>query len=379
MTARIIELVIVILGLAFTWVLFYRLPILPGNKNRLAQRTDPSSSGFSLSVIIPARNEEQTLPMLLADLQRQTVAAAEIICVDDASDDATAQIARAYGARLISLHDKPAGWIGKSWACQNGADAATGDVLLFLDADVRLGQNALSRLIQTYEVAGCTISVQPFHRTKKAYEQFSLIFNLVQLAANGMALPKPLNVGLYGPVILITRADYLKAGGHEQAKSVVTEDIALGALMRKASVPFQLFIGDPELSFRMYGNGFRSLLQGWVKNQATGAAKTPFPLFLMVFFWITSMASVPLQLAKHSSSGLTFWLVLYILLYLIWVLRLHTLTRKVGYFQRWAVILFPIPVLVYLGVFVVSMVKKIFRLKVIWKGRAIDVEEKRCG
>ena len=86
-----------------------------------------------------------------------------------------------------------------------------------------------------------------------------------------------------------------------------------------------------------------------------------------------------LQLAKHSSSGLTFWLVLYILLYLIWVLRLHTLTRKVGYFQRWAVILFPIPVLVYLGVFVVSMVKKIFRLKVIWKGRAIDVEEKRCG
>lgn len=379
MTARIIELVIVILGLAITWVLFYHLSILPDNKNRLAQRTDPSSPGTSVSVIIPARNEEQSLPLLLEDLQNQTVPADEIICVDDASDDATAQIARAYGARLISLQDKPAGWIGKSWACQNGADAAKSDILLFLDADVRLGQHALSRLIQAYAASGSTISVQPYHRTEKVYEQFSMIFNLVQLAANGMALPKPLDVGLYGPVILIPRADYLKAGGHEQAKSAVAEDIALGYQLRKAHLPYQLFIGDPELSFRMYSNGFRSLLQGWVKNQATGAAQTLFLLFLMVFFWITSMASVPLQLAKHIGSGLVFWLVLYIFLYLAWVLRLRSLTKKVGYFHRWAVILFPIPVLVYLGVFAVSMVKKIFRLKVIWKGRAIDVEEKRCG
>jgi len=56
-----------------------------------------------------------------------------------------------------------------------------------------------------------------------------MIFNLVQIAANGTALPKPRNIGLYGPVILISRQDYEKAGGHRRVKSSVVDDMALGS------------------------------------------------------------------------------------------------------------------------------------------------------
>lgn len=332
----------------------------------------------SVSIIIPARNEEKNLALLLKDLSTQILPAHEIICVDDASEDATARIALSFGVKLISLHDKPAGWTGKSWACQNGADAAKGDLLLFLDADVRLGKDGIRRLVQACVESGCTISVQPYHKTNKMYEQFSMMFNLVQIAANGTALPKPHNLGLYGPVILISQSDYRKAGGHESAKGSVIEDMTLGLQLKKMSLPYRLFIGDADISFRMYGDGFHSLLQGWVKNLATGASKMPLPLFLMVFFWITSLASVPLQLAKFAFSANTPWLIVYSLFYIIWVLILVTLVKRVGHFRRWVLAFYPILVLFFLSVFVVSMIKKIFGLKVTWKGRSIRVGKKQC-
>jgi 4,4'-diaponeurosporenoate glycosyltransferase len=247
-------------------VLFYHLPLLPGVRNK-------PENFPSISVIIPARNEEKSLLLLLKDLNAQSVPAFEIICVDDASEDATAQTALCFGVRLLSVHDKPKGWTGKSWACQKGAKAAKGDVLLFLDADVRLGKDGLRRLVQAYSDCGCIVSVQPYHQTEKSYEQFSLMFNLVQIAANGSALPKPVNIGLCGPVMLISQADYALAGGHKVARNSVIEDLALGMELKKAGIPYQLFMGDADISYRMYCGGLGSLLQGWVKNLASGGSQ----------------------------------------------------------------------------------------------------------
>ncbi len=360
----LIEFAIVLTGLALTAVLFHRMPTLPWPDDELAD-------GPTVSVIIPARNEEHNLPLLLADLQVQTFPAWEIICVDDDSDDATGRIPLDYGAKLITLKSKPDGWVGKSWACKNAADAATGDLLLFLDADVRLGPEGLHSLVSAYGRQGCTVSVQPFHKTEKLYEQFSMMFNLVQIAANGAALPRPCNIGLYGPVILISRHDYEKVGGHESVKDHVVEDMALGSQLRKAGLQYCLHTGNREVSFRMYANGLRSLLQGWVKNMATGAAITPASVFLMVFLWIASLVSVPLQLIKFTILMNGAWLAIYILLYVVWAVLLAALARRIGLFQVWNFVLYPLLMLVFLGVLAVSAIKKIFGLNVTWKGRSV--------
>ena len=368
MTLIIIEFVIVLVGLAVTAVLFYRIPTLPAVNQNLSDYP-------TISVIIPARNEEHNLPLLLADLGAQTLPNLEIICVDDASDDLTGQIALENGAKLITLRSKPEGWTGKSWACQNGADAATGELLLFLDADVRLGPDGISKLLSAYLQRGCTVSVQPYHRTEKIYEQLSMMFNLVQIAANATALPKPRNIGLYGPVILISRQDYENVGGHKSVKTSVVDDMALGSQLKKAGLKFSLYIGNSEVSFRMYADGLRSLLQGWVKNMATGAAKTPGSVFIMVFLWIASLISVPLHIVTFSIAINWLWLAIYSVLYIVWVGLLAMLTRRIGKFHVWAVILYPTLMLVTLGVIIVSALKKIFGLKVKWKGRSIRTEE----
>jgi 4,4'-diaponeurosporenoate glycosyltransferase len=370
MTLNIIELIIVFIGLAVTPILFYRFPRITTAKS--------DNCLPKLSVIIPARNEEKSLPLLLEDLRGQSCKPFEIICVDDESSDATAQIAESYDARVILLKSKPDGWVGKTWACQNGANAAEGELLLFLDADVRLGEDGIQRLLQSYSDQNCTISVQPYHCTETWYEQSSLLFNLLQIAANGTALPKPFDIGLYGPIFLISIDEYKRIGGHESVQDSIVEDMALGQRLKEAGIPYRLFVGDPNISFRMYNGGIRSLFQGWIKNIATCAMKTPPALFWMVFFWITSMTSVSIHVVIFAASDNMPWLILYSALYVVWLTILHILSKKIGRFRLLSIVFYPVLILVLFVILSVSLFKKIFGLKVIWKGRSVGEEEKAC-
>lgn len=363
MTVLWIELFLALTGFFMTFVLFCRFPKLPPEAN--------VSSVPRVSVVIPARNEAGNLPRLLAALKNQTVFPFEILVVDDASQDQTAEIARGFGVQVITPPQKPEGWVGKCWACQFGAEHASGELLLFLDADVDLAPDGLSRLIAAYEKNQTALSVQPYHLPKKAYEQLSLFFNLIQVAANGSALKTPVSLGLYGPVILIPRAQYAVIGGHAHIRGNILEDMAFGELLRQTKIPYRLFIGDSGLSFRMYPEGFKSLLQGWTKNLAAGAAKTPFPLSLAVFLWIMSAISVPLHLIIFALTGLAFGVYAYGVLYVCWVAALLFTARRVGRFSPLSILLFPVPTAVFLAVFVVSLLKRLFGWNVIWKGRAI--------
>lgn len=352
------------IGILLTKILFYKLPVLSKIK-------EDHFHYPSVSVIIPARNEENNLSLLLKDLNKQTVRVDEIICIDDDSSDSTADVAKKYGARVIRLKDKPEGWIGKSWACQNGADAAVGELLLFLDADVRLGKDGIRSILHRYQEEGCTISIQPYHKTQKTYEQFSLFFNLIQIAGNGIALPKPLKLGLYGPIILISRQDYIEIGQHKSVKSSIVDDISLGKQLKSKGLRYKVFIGNQDVYFRMYGNGCKDLLQGWTKNVTTGASQIPIVLFFMVFLWITSICSTPLQLMVSVVSVCWKWIALYSTVYVIWVGILAILGKRIGHFKAWAFMIFPICICFFIMVFAISAFKKIFGIKVTWKGRDV--------
>jgi glycosyltransferase involved in cell wall biosynthesis len=129
---------IIYLGFFIGLILFFHFP-------KLEQTSGIDKNGdINLSVIIPARNEESTLPHILNDLEMQTRKPNEIICVNDNSEDTTLDIIKNHNVKWVNLDSLHVGWKGKTWACQNGAKAANGDVLLFIDADVRLSKYAIS-------------------------------------------------------------------------------------------------------------------------------------------------------------------------------------------------------------------------------------------
>ena len=357
------DLIVILLGYCAFALLFWRIPHLPRGGEAPSRK---------ISVIIPARNEEKTLPLLLQDLKEQDYAPHEIIVVDDDSEDDTAAVAHAFGVNVVSLRGKPSGWVGKSWACQSGAEAASGESILFLDADVRLSPDGLRRIAAAHEACGA-VSVQPFHATQRWYEQGALVFNLVQIAANGSALPRQIDLGLFGPVIALSREDYFAIGGHSRVKSAVVEDMALAEQLRCANIPFRIFVGDRGVSFRMYPAGFLLLWQGFSKNLATGAAKTPAWLFLLVALMIASMTSVALNLVESLLLGMPlFWL--YGACYVLWIVLLFFISARLGRFHPLSVLLYPLPLSVFFAVFLHSAAIRLFHGKVKWKGRALELE-----
>ena len=116
-------------------VLLARLARGRTRREPLGAGESPTRAG-TISVVVPARDEEARLAPCLVGL-RADPDVHELIVVDDCSADATADIARAGGATVLEGAPLPAGWCGKVWALEQGLQACTGDVVMFLDADAR--------------------------------------------------------------------------------------------------------------------------------------------------------------------------------------------------------------------------------------------------
>ena len=341
------------------------MPILPAC---------PSVQQRTVSVLIPARNEAATLPHLLTCLSRQTLKPLEVIVVDDDSSDGTAAIARqaadSLPIELIQPPPLPEGWCGKTWALHQGVKASHGDVLVFLDADTEPAPHFLERVVAQHEQRGGLLSVQPYHRTEKLYEQLSLLFNLVGL----MAVPLGPSCGVaFGPVMVTSRIDYDRAGGHAAVAGKVVEDWFLAHCYEQAGLPVSAWLGDDAIAFRMYPGGLAEMVSGFDKNFATAAGEVSWPWMLAVLLWLSSLFwaawCLPAALLGWPLVG-SHALGPNALIYGAFLIQLLMLSRRVGRFN-WIILIFPIPVLFFIGVFVLAIFN-LERGQVEWKGRRLN-------
>ncbi|MEB3332434.1 MAG: glycosyltransferase family 2 protein [Synechococcaceae cyanobacterium] len=362
------------------WALALRLPpvppvlpqpLPPAETPRLSEAAQLSKAAQTLSVLIPARNEAATLPHLLAALARQSLQPGEVIVVDDHSSDDTAAIAcRAADGlplRVLQPPPLPEGWCGKTWALHHGVLASRGALLLFLDADTEPAPAFLERLLACHARLGGLVSVQPYHRTERPYEQLSLLFNLVGL----MAVPLGPGCGVaFGPAMLSSRADYERSGGHAAVAGRVVEDWFLAHRYEQAGLPVSAWIGADLLASRMYPGGLRDLVDGFDKNFATAAAEVRWPWMLAVLLWLSGLfwaawclpaALLGWPLVGSAAIGPN------AVIYGAFALQLLLLSRRVGRF-RWISLVFPVPVLFFLAVFVLAILN-LERGHVEWKGR----------
>lgn len=364
----VFSLSLIIIGFLSSFYLFYRKPMLIIKKPKVDK---------PISIIIPVRNEEKSIGLLLYDLMNQNYQNIEIIVADDGSTDQTKNIVKKYNVKyiLIDQNEKPSDYLGKSWAIEKASYYASHDILLFLDADVRLTYNAIESLIAQYEVSQKVISVQPYHVTKKHYEQLSMPFNLVSLAANNTSTPKPKPIGLFGPCILISTSDYKKINRHYEVRMSIIEDVSFGAVLKKYNIAYQCFIGTDLIKYRMYPSGFMSLYYGWTKNIAYGALKTPILLALTIFLFVASILATPIGIIDSTIKNNYTLLYIYIVIYLIWFIRLLVILKSVGKYKFWTTILFPISFTYFTLITFISLIKKFFNIPVKWKDRKIKVDK----
>jgi len=340
------------------WLLSLRISRLPPY---------PFQGEVKVSVLIPARNEELTLPNLLPALQAQSLTPHEVIVIDDHSTDRTAAIASEAGFTVMRPPPLEEGWCGKTWALHHGVRASQGEILVFLDADTEPHPEFLERLVATQRELGGLVSVQPFHRTEKAYEQLSVLFNLVGL----MAVPMGESCGVaFGPAMATSRTDYERIGGHAAVAGKVVEDWFLGHLYETAGLPVSAYIGFGLIEYRMYPGGLHDMVVGFSKNFATAAGEVRGPWMLGVLLWLSGLFwaawCLPASLLGWPLVGDPAPL-LNLAIYLAFAVQLLVLTRRVGSFP-WICLVFPIPVLFFMAVFVLAILN-LERGTIEWKGR----------
>ena len=320
-----------------------------------------------VSVLIPARDEERTLPNLLPALAAQSLTPLEVIVIDDHSTDRTAAIATEAGFTVMEPPPLAEGWCGKTWALHHGVRASQGEILVFLDADTEPHPEFLERLVATQQHLGGLVSVQPFHRTEKPYEQLSLLFNLVGL----MAVPMGERCGVaFGPAMATSRVDYDMVGGHAAVAGKVVEDWFMGHLYERAALPVSAYIGEGLIEYRMYPGGLRDMVVGFAKNFATAAGEVRSLWMLAVLLWLSGL----FWAAWCLPASLLGWPLVgdpaplpNLVLYVAFVLQLLVLTRRVGSYGLICLV-FPIPVIFFLGVFVLAILN-LKRGSIEWKGR----------
>jgi len=308
----------------------------------------------SVSVIIPARNEEHNLPTLLRSLASQPRKLHEIIVVDDGSTDRTAELARQLGAKVISSQPVPEGWRGKTWACHQGAKAATGDLLLFVDADTWFEPNGLARALSGYTSGA--FSVGPYHAVQRPYEELSLFFNFNMTAGT---VPN----GLFGPMLLVDRESYRRVGGHETVRGRILENFWLASQFRASGIAVRSVTDPGVLSFRMYPNGLGELIQGWTKGFASGAGKTPHGTLFLIVAWMIGLMLAPL--GGLATGDWPRWGAAYLLC----ALQVAWFSRLVGAFRWFTAVLYPVPLIFFFLVFAWSVLNSGKRVR--WKGREI--------
>jgi hypothetical protein len=246
------------------------------NATRLRRPTArPRPVAAAVSVLIPARDEAERIVDCLAAVRAQRgVDRLEVIVLDDGSSDVTAQLASSVpGVRVVTGAALPPGWLGKPHACQQLADLAAADseILIFLDADVRLAAHAVAASVQLLLGAELDFA-SPYPRQLAVSGAERLIQPLLQwswltllpLRASEHHPRESLAVA-NGQFLLVRRDVYVANGGHAAVRGAVLDDIALARSLRRGGARGGMVDGSSLASCRMYA-GWAEVREGYGKS-----------------------------------------------------------------------------------------------------------------
>jgi glycosyltransferase involved in cell wall biosynthesis len=227
-----------------------------------------------VSAIVPARNEVAVIASCVESLTGQPQIA-EILVVNDHSTDGTAEVVRLLAAqypqvRLVDSPDLPAGWVGKNHAVWTGAQLATGDWLLFTDADaMHFPASAAKALREAERTGAALVSYSPEQLMEHWYEKAVIPYVYVRLSRQfrfeDVNNPKSPAAAANGQFILMRREAYEAIGGHARIAGEVLEDVALARRVKKAGYGIWFGSGRGTVQVRMY-RSFGALWEGWKKN-----------------------------------------------------------------------------------------------------------------
>lgn len=366
---------------ARAWRNLRELPNNPGTqqpKLSLPKVSLPKVSLPKVSLLVPARNEAVNLERLLPSLIAQDYSNLEIIVLDDHSDDGTLGTIRKHAAldsRLLPLEgtDLPRGWLGKPHACQQLSRAASGEILIFTDADTFWSPDGVRLIVNAFAVthadALCAWPEQEctdwLSSLLQPLQQWSLMtfLPLALVPARGF----PIAVAANGQCLAFKREMYNRIGGHTDVSSSVIEDMTLARNIKNARGRFGLFNAAGVIRTRMY-TSVGEAFEGYSKNvfPAFGANRLAFSA--VMFLNLVLFVAPWIWLALRPGLEPAFAVLLSLLP--------RALSDRASHYPNGLSLLHPLAILVWAVVGLESW-HRYQRGAVSWKGRSYDLRKPR--
>jgi len=269
-----------------------------------------SKTNPKVSIILPARNEEEFIGKCLDSLVKQDYENYEIIVIDDSSEDKTGEIISEYAKKHpkiipVSARPKPEGWMGKNWACMEGYGKATGEVLLFTDADTKHAENVITLAVthlNSFELDA--LSAIPKMLTFDFWTNITLpmisTFLHTRFSALNVNNPAKKTGYFFGSFFILKKTTYQEVGTHEGVKQEIIEDGALGKKVKEAGYKMKMVRAEHLVD------------AVWARDKGTlwnALKRLMVPLYLQsgkiaigIFFAIVFLLFVPFPILAISTS-----------------------------------------------------------------------------
>jgi len=304
------SLTAILIGICGAWVFLLKSMI---NSLRFTPYLDKfekiKHSNPKVSIILPARNEETFLAKCLETLIDQDYSNYEIVTIDDSSEDSTREIILEYAKKNTKIipvlaRPKPDGWMGKNWACMEGYKKATGELLLFTDADTTHQSNVLSLAVShllslnldALTVIPKLVSIDFW--TKITLPMISTFLH-TRFSAIRVNDPTKKTGYFFGSFFIIKKKTYADVGTHESVKQEIIEDGALGKKVKDLGHKMKMVRGDHLIDAI------------WARDKSTlwsALKRLMIPLYLQnhwisvgIFFAVLFLLFMPFPILVYSS------------------------------------------------------------------------------
>ncbi|UZJ42711.1 glycosyltransferase [Prosthecochloris sp. SCSIO W1101] len=379
------QLIITVCLLAFLGILLWNmreLPSLPEHK--------PETGAPLVSVLVPARNEENNIKRCITSLLHQDYDNYELIVLNDGSTDRTGEILdtllRSDGGALLRIIEGkalPPGWHGKAWACDQLGKAAQGELFLFTDADTYHSSDSLSRSVAAMQESGADLlSMTPRQEMRSFWEKLvvPLIYFILLCYLPLKLVPATQAPSLCfanGQFLMFRRRMYKRIGGHAAVCSDLVEDVWLCRAVKRRGGKVMSYNGIETVNCRMYRT-FGEVWQGFSKNLFAGLGYHSFGLFFLML--VTALVYiVPYGFVIASATAADFSIVYFWLPFLQVCIALLCRLLIAGRFRQpiTGALLHVFSQVVLLGIAVNSFYLVKFGNGSRWKGRRYNFSGKR--
>ena len=338
-----------------------------------------------ISVLVPARNEEENIKKCIVSLTKQDYKNIEILVLDDNSTDNTENILKEMSKKYSNVkfykgEHLRKGWLGKSFACHQLSKHAKGKYMIFTDADTLHFPDSISSAVaclERYKVDA--LSVFPMQIMVTMHERMMVPFgNYIILALFPLYLMRKVKNAMFctaiGQFMMFKSEVYRKIGGHKSIKGKVLEDVKISKRVKKSGYKFMIFDGRSNLYCRMY-KSFRDVVRGYSRVLFAAFDYNIFMMSMAIFL----IAAVFLGPFIMLPLGVVFnWSALIIEIIILQMIII--LTTRIVFAIRFKcrsvdILLHPVAMLYLLFIAVKSILDIKYGDGMTWKGRVYTIDE----